>query len=533
MAYVVRQRVLLRQGRDFGEMARASPIPFGVFGPDDRLMFHTRRYATIHAQRGVPIQTGMDFSTLLRAQLDRGVILDALGREAEWLEARMAEHRIRKRRAQIATTHGHWLEMEEAHVTGGSILVMIDIDDLVARSTALEAAREEAEAANRAKSEFLANMSHEIRTPLNGVIGVAEILASTKLDARQHEMLGIIKSSGATLDRLLSDILDLARMESRRLEIRNEAFHLGEALRAICGLVELRAQEKRLALRVDIDPLAERMVDGDADRIKQIILNLLSNAVKFTEQGSIALSVRRGDLSGRGPVYQFEVKDTGIGFSDTDRERLFGRFEQADGSITRRFGGSGLGLSIANQLAGLMGGGIAVESVPGEGSTFRVWLPLPDAAAAAAAELGAPEPVSADGVRLKVLLAEDHPVNRRVIELMLNMAGAEMTSVENGLQAVERFEAERFDLVLMDLQMPVMDGLTALRRIRAAEAAKGLSPTPIVVLTANAMADHVAISLAAGADAHLTKPVTPKALFAAIEQVCTRQAACQDAALSA
>jgi CheY-like chemotaxis protein len=319
-------------------------------------------------------------------------------------------------------------------------------------------------------------------------------------------------------------------MESRRLEIRRDAFSLGEAVRAVCRLVELRAQEKKLTFTVEIDPAAEGKVEGDVDRVKQVMLNLLSNAVKFTERGAIALSVRRAESEGLVPVYLFEVKDTGIGFSDLDRERLFGRFEQADGSITRRYGGSGLGLSIAGHLAALMGGRIEVESAPGQGSIFRVRLPLPSLAPAPSADIPAVEMESAEAGRMKVLLAEDHPVNRRVIELMMETAGAEMISVENGQEAVDRFQAERFDLVLMDLQMPVMDGLTAIRRIRADEASRRLPPTPIVVLTANAMPDHVATSLAAGADAHVAKPVTPKSLFEAIDRVSARHSGPRTAA---
>jgi CheY-like chemotaxis protein/nitrogen-specific signal transduction histidine kinase len=391
-------------------------------------------------------------------------------------------------------------------------------------------ARDQAEAASRAKTEFLANMSHEIRTPLNGVTGVAQILRQTSLSPQQAEMVRLIETSAVTLERLLSDILDLARVESGRLEINPEPFNLDAAVRATAALSELRAREKGIGFEVVIDPAAAGAVVGDEGRIKQILFNLLSNAVKFTPAGRVSLRVSVDDRL-EPPRFTFVVADTGVGFQPECRDRLFSRFEQEDGSITRQFGGSGLGLAISRDLAELMGGALEADSEPGRGATFTLRLDLPWAEAAAETEWeAAPAFVSGQEPRpLRVLLAEDHPINQKVVELMLAPMGADLSCVGNGQEAVEAVAAGRFDVVLMDMQMPVMDGLTAIRLIRERERREGGPPTPIFTLSANAMSEHVEASLAAGADRHLTKPIAAPVLFGALgeiaEQVAMAEAA--------
>jgi PAS domain S-box-containing protein len=368
-----------------------------------------------------------------------------------------------------------------------------------------------AEQASLSKSTFLANMSHEIRTPLNGIVAVADILSRADLPAREREMVGIVQASGATLERLLSDILDLARIESQQIDIEHAPFHLGQTVRATAALVRMRADEKGLPLEVELDPAADLPVVGDMVRVRQVLGNLLSNAVKFTETGRVLLRVSRID----GDLVRFTVDDTGVGFGPDIRERIFGRFQQADDTITRRFGGSGLGLAISRELAELMGGRLDGESAPGEGASFRFELPLPPCESAQAAAPNPPEAVTPDGLP-RVLVADDHPTNRKVVELMLEGL-AELTSVDNGEQAVRACRAGAFDLVLMDMQMPVMDGLTAVREIRRLEA--GARRTPIIMLTANALPEHIAASHAAGADLHLEKPVVAASLFQAINEV--------------
>jgi len=419
------------------------------------------------------------------------------------------------------------------HVIG----VAEEITEQKRAAEALRTAAERAEAANRSKSEFLANMSHEIRTPLNGVVGVADVLSRTGLTAHQRGMVELIRSSGVTLDRLLSDVLDLARIESGRLEIEREPFHLGDAARAVAGLLAMRAHEKGVALKVVIAAEAEGRVVGDVVRLKQILTNLLSNAVKFTEKGEVRLTVRYAGGADR--RFRFDVSDTGVGFDAAQKERVFARFQQADGSITRRFGGTGLGLAITRQLTELMGGALDCESEPGEGSTFSVVLPMLAAAETASdefADRSRGAGVLSDGVRdgrpLRVLLADDHPTNRKVVELILAQVCVELTSVEDGLAAVEAFAAGAYDAVLMDMQMPGMDGLTATRAIREHELSRGLTPTPIFMLTANALAEHLEASRRAGADRHLTKPITADKLLGALADL-EPQAPMQPEALSA
>jgi PAS domain S-box-containing protein len=379
-------------------------------------------------------------------------------------------------------------------------------------------ARDLAEAANRAKSEFLANMSHEIRTPLNGVMGVAAALSRTELTPAQAEMVGLIETSGQTLEAILADVLDLARIESGRLELKPEPFDLDACLRSAAALFQPGAEAKGLAFELTIDPAAAGTFVGDAVRLRQVVCNLLSNAVKFTSRGAIGLSATVGPDGGLAVT----VSDTGIGFTADVKDRLFERFEQADGSITRRFGGTGLGLAISRALAEAMGGTLDARSEPGAGSSFTLTLALERSLDPLPAPARPGQPTLADARAPRVLLAEDHAINRKVVELLFGGAGVDLTSVENGAEAVAAIAAADFDLVLMDMQMPVMDGLTAIRAIRAAEAARGRAPTPIWALSANALPEHVAASLAAGADGHLSKPVSAAALFGALEDACSR-----------
>jgi len=384
-------------------------------------------------------------------------------------------------------------------------------------SNDLRAARRRADLANRSKSEFLANMSHEIRTPLNGIVAMADTLTRAPLAPREQEMVQVIRTSGITLERLLSDILDTARIESGKVTIEPIAFHLGEAVRSVGLLWAPRAEEKGVDLATDIDPALDTMVIGDPVRFRQILTNLVSNALKFTQDGSVRIS---GVATPDGGM-RFTVTDTGVGFDDTKKAGIFARFQQADGSITRRFGGTGLGLAISRDLAELMGGSLDCSSRPGEGARFWFDLPLEPAPetdmpqAVEAEEDGTRAAASADGLR--ILLADDHPANRKVVEIMLADSGVVLTLVEDGQQALDALAADPFDLVLMDMQMPVMDGLTATREIRALEARSGRARTPVVMLTANALAEHVQAGRQAGADGHLAKPITLSTLFAAIE----------------
>jgi len=401
-----------------------------------------------------------------------------------------------------------------------------DVTELRESAEALKRAAAEAEAANRAKSEFLANMSHEIRTPLNGVMGVAGALARTQLTPPQQEMISLVETSAKTLETLLSDILDLARIEAGRMELRPEPFDLATSVNACGALFDAAAQAKGLDLEVAIAPDALGAYVGDAARLRQILSNLLGNAVKFTQEGSVRLTVHahRGETSSE---LRFEVRDTGIGFDAETKARLFSRFEQADGSITRRFGGSGLGLSISRSLAEAMGGRLEADAEPGEGAVFTLILELPRGEGALDLwdEAAPPEPTVDPLTGMRVLLAEDHPTNRRVVELILSATGVDLTCVENGVEAVAAFRSQVFDHILMDMQMPLLDGLAAVEEIRRLERAAGAVPTPIHMLTANAMPEHVNASLAAGADGHLSKPILADALLECLIESPRRAAA--------
>ncbi|MHB8529999.1 MAG: hybrid sensor histidine kinase/response regulator [Caulobacteraceae bacterium] len=374
-------------------------------------------------------------------------------------------------------------------------------------------AQQKAESANRSKSEFLANMSHEIRTPLNGVVGVADLLASADLAPREKQMVEIIRDSGQSLERLLSDVLDLARVEAGRMTIEEAPFQAADLVRSVAALSRLRADEKGLALMTDIAQDLEDWFLGDATRLRQILTNLVSNSVKFTPAGSVTISAH-APSPGR---LRFTVADTGVGFDAEDKQRLFDRFQQADGSITRRFGGSGLGLAISRQLALLMGGEFDCDSTPGRGSTFWFEGPFPASAAPVRPLAGPSGRELVDDRAVKVLLADDHLTNQTVIRMMLDELGAETVTVSDGFQAVEAARQEVFDVILMDMQMPVMDGLDATRRIRRREAEHGGPRTAIIMLTANALPEHREASRAAGADGHLSKPVTVSELVAALD----------------
>ncbi len=454
------------------------------------------------------------FKTRRRAVLDAG-LTDAL------------EESVR-----LPGGHDHQVfETRFAAVAGGegrapfSLAICQDVTQQKRDAAALRQALEAAEASNQAKSQFLANMSHEIRTPMNGVVGVADALSATSLTPPQREMVSIIQSSAKALNRLLSDVLDLARVEAGRLDINCEPFRLEALVREAAALFESSARAKALDFTVTVSEDAAGAVEGDPVRIQQILFNLLSNAVKFTAQGSVRLDVaRRSDASGAREVW-FEVRDTGVGFDASKAQAVFDRFQQADGSITRRYGGSGLGLTISRELAELMGGRLTAESEQGAGALFRLSLPLPVCAdQARLVEPGVGGQREDGGANLRVLVADDHPTNLKVIELILGAAGCELVQVENGALAVEAFKSQAFDIVLMDLQMPVMDGLSAIKAIRVWESAHGRSPSPILALSANALPEHVEATQAAGADAHLAKPLTASVLFDALDRLLTTTA---------
>ena len=385
--------------------------------------------------------------------------------------------------------------------------VLASLEDRVQERTAA------LERANAEKSRFLANMSHELRTPLNGVIAISETLAGEQRTQRGKELANLIVSSGRLLEQVLTDILDFSKIEAGEIRLADEPFRMEVIVQRIAELHRAAAESKGLTFRWRVAPEAQGVFRGDEVRLTQVLSNLLSNAVKFTVQGSLDLDVDMVD----GQV-RFAVADTGIGFDDAVRARLFRRFEQADASIRRRFGGTGLGLAISRSLVELMGGTIDVLSAPGSGSTFSFILPLQHAVAPAPVDPEAAEE-GADIAGARVLLAEDHPTNQKVVQLILQSVGIDPVIVENGALALARLKEQRFDVVLMDMQMPDLDGLSATAQLREFESAAGLPPTPVVMLTANALDEHVRASHDAGADRHLSKPIRATALLQTIVEL--------------
>jgi PAS domain S-box-containing protein len=393
-----------------------------------------------------------------------------------------------------------------------------NVTDRKRAEMALVQAKEDAEAANRAKSTFLATMSHEIRTPLNGVLGMAQAMAMDGLEPVQRERLDVIRRSGETLLAILNDVLDLSKIEAGKLELEIAEFDIDLLVRGVYDVFVSTAQAKGCAFKLAIEPAAVGFYRGDPTRVRQILYNLVSNALKFTETGEVRLTV-----SAAPEGLKFLVEDTGIGMSPEHLASLYRKFEQADASTTRRFGGTGLGLAICHELAALMGGSIHADSRPAEGSAFTVRLPLArsgEALAAAVAEDG--EPASArlqSAAPLRVLAAEDNEVNQMVLKALLRPLGVELSLVENGLDAVEAWASQDWDVILMDVQMPRMDGPTATRIIRERERACGRRRTPVIALTANAMSHQVEAYAAVGMDGFVAKPIEVDRLYAALEAV--------------
>ena len=392
---------------------------------------------------------------------------------------------------------------------------------------ALTAQTARAEAASEAKSAFLAMMSHELRTPMNGVLGMARALNQSRLGVRQREQVDMLVRSGEDLMAILNDLLDLSKIEAGKFDLEIEPFDLHALARGTLCLWSDAARAKGVKLELMIAPTVPRYVAGDAARLRQILANLMSNALKFTTEGQVGLSLTRlhsvGDIVG----LEFAVADTGIGMTAAQQAKVFEPFAQADASTARRFGGTGLGLSICRQFAGLMGGEISAESTPGAGSTFRLRLEAPLAELAAAAP-GAEATFDLTGLR--VLVVDDNPINQAVARAIIEAVGGVVTSAEDGAVALEALSAGGFDVVLMDVHMPRMDGLEAIRRIRAGEA--GRVDQPVVALTADAMPGVDASLIAHGFDASATKPILPHTLIEAILVACqpTRAAPRVDAA---
>jgi len=493
---------------------------FVLWGSDDRLIICNERFRLTNAQVVETTEPGTPFAEHIRTALQRGLYPSADGREEEWYQERIARHENPQGPFELARQDGvHLLINEQKLSDGSTVTISLDITQRKRQEQELAASKKRAESANRSKSRFLAIMSHEIRTPMNGVLGMASSLLGENLSSKQRRQVEIIKESGEALLDLLNDILDFSKIEAGKLSLEIVDVSIGRLIDTAEALWRPRIEAKGLSFTTNAAEI-DCFVRTDAGRIRQILYNLIGNAIKFTDHGEIAVAVTSAPAPGGKVSLMFKVSDTGIGITEDHHGTLFQPFEQAEASTARQYGGTGLGLAISKQLTSLLGGTIGVDSGVGAGSTF--WFTV-------TADCGNPTNANnLDGLaggqliaelnqasELKILLAEDNHINQKVIAALLAPLKCKLDIVADGWEAIQAVRLKTYDLILLDVQMPVMDGLTTAKKIRAMMDPT-ISQIAIIALTANAMIGDRESYLAAGMNGYVSKPINQQALFEAI-----------------
>ncbi len=482
---------------------------FVIYDADERLVLANGRYRDFFPRIQQYLIPGTPFKEIARAAVESGEIADAKDDPVGWLDKRMEQFRRADAIYEQRNSDGRILRYyEKPTQEGGRVGLRMDV-------TELHAARERAEAASRAKSAFLANMSHEIRTPMNGILGMIDLLSETPLSNEQTGMIRVIRESGDALLGIINDILDLARIEAGKLSLDPQPFVPADLLARVCALHRVSARNKGIDLHLNLRDEVSGAFLGDSTRLGQVMNNIIGNAVKFTERGEVRVDMEKRTDG----VLEFVVSDTGIGMTADQITRIFDEFEQADNSITRRFGGSGLGLPIVRKLIEIMGGQIGIESTPGVGTCVRVAVELPSAIPPAQISASPQSVAACDLAGVRILVAEDNPTNTRILQTMLRQIGADADFVANGRAAVEAWQKREYDLLLLDIRMPEVGGIDALHQIRTRCQETGRPPPPAIAATANVMEEQVAEYLAKGFDGVLPKPYKKAELIATLNAV--------------
>lgn len=503
------------------EAVNRLPGGFVIFGPNHEILLSNDQNERDFPFTNKALREGKTY--VEAAYVAVKAVVPSLSDDDAWATAESIIGSLERGEPVELQTHlGTIMQVIEIPLSfGGWVAVGADVTALREREKELKKARKEAEAANEAKSAFLANISHEIRTPLNGILGMAQLMAASDLTPEQRDQLDTILDSGKTLMAILNDVLDLSKIEAGKFDISPIDNDLGHLLRRLEKLWAPRAMEKGLTLTLEIDPESMTFLRFDPVRVRQCVSNLVSNAIKFTDAGGITVSASVAPVEEKLFEVRIRISDTGIGMDAATLDKLFAPFTQADASTSRRYGGTGLGLSISRKLAELMGGDVSVESEKGKGSSFTL------AFRAAMGQRADEAPAKSDvdktgGVRwakgMSVLLVDDHALNRKVARLFLEPLGIAIVEAENGEEAIRWLQTRDFDLVLLDMHMPVMDGMTALRHIRQHEM-QAIRNVPVIALTADSLGPENSRYHEMGADGYVGKPIDHRELIIEIGRV--------------